>query len=65
MTTIAVKKKHTYHKEEKNNNLQKLMVESSIQENGIRESKLNFPTALITLLENLVIVENIYGNFLI
>ncbi len=40
-----------------------LMIESSIQENGIGESKLNFPITLITLLENLIIVKNIYGNF--
>jgi hypothetical protein len=38
------------------------MIESSIHENAIGESELNFPTTLITLLENLVIVENIYGK---
>jgi hypothetical protein len=37
------------------------MVESSIQENGIVESKLNLPTVLTTLLENLVIAKNIFG----
>jgi hypothetical protein len=34
------------------------MIESSTQENGIVESRLNFPTILTTLLENLIIVEN-------
>ncbi len=62
MTTTIVDKKHIDHQEEKNNNLEKLMIESSIQENGIMESGLNFPTALIALLENLVVVENIYGR---
>ncbi len=63
MTTTAIDKKHTDHKEEKNNDLHKLMmIESSIQENGIGESGLNFPIALITLPENLVLVENIHGK---
>jgi hypothetical protein len=63
MTTTTVDKKHTYHKEEKNNDLHKLMmIESSIQENGIGESGLNFPTALITLPKKLVLIENIYGR---
>jgi len=57
--TTTIDKKHTNHKEEKNNNLQKLMIESSTQENGILESRLNFPTTLTALLENLVVVENI------
>jgi hypothetical protein len=39
-----------------------MMIESSIQENGIGESGLNFPIALITLPENLVLVENIHGK---
>ncbi len=59
MTTTHADKKHIDHMEEKNNNLQKLMIESSTQENGTVESKLNFPTTHTTLLENLVVVENI------
>jgi hypothetical protein len=61
MTTTA-KKKQTYHREANNNDLQKLMIESSIQENGTMESILNLPTTLTTLLENLVIAENIFGR---
>ncbi len=61
-TTTTTNKKHTYHKEENNNDLQKSMIESSIQENGTMESKLNLLTALTTLPENLVIVENIFGR---
>ncbi len=61
MTTTIEDKKHIDHREEKNNNLQKLMIESSIQENGIMESGLNFPTAFTTLPKKLVVVNNIYG----
>jgi len=62
VTTTAADKKHTDHREEKNNNLQKLMIESSIQENGTVESRLNLPTALTALPENLVVAENISGR---
>jgi hypothetical protein len=62
VTTTIANKKYTNHREENNNNLQKSMIESSIQENGIVESRLNFPIAFTTLLENLVIVKNIYGK---
>lgn len=62
VTTTAADKKHTDHREEKNNDLQKLMIESSIQENGTMESRLNLPTALTALPENLVVAENISGR---
>jgi hypothetical protein len=35
------------------------MIKSSTQENGTMEFGLNFPIALMALLENLVVVENI------
>ncbi len=59
VTTIATNKKHTDHMEQKNNDLWKLTIESSIQENGTVESGLNFPIALKALPKNLIIVNNI------
>jgi hypothetical protein len=35
------------------------MIESSIQENGTMEFGFNFPIAFTTLLENLIVIENI------
>jgi hypothetical protein len=62
MTTITTNKKHTDHMEQKNNELRKLTIESSIQKNGTMESRLNFPIALKALPINLVIVKNIYSK---
>jgi len=59
VTTTVANKKHINHKEEKNNDLQKFMIESSTQENGTMESGFNFPIGFTTLLENLVVVKNI------
>jgi hypothetical protein len=59
VTITATNKKHTYHMEQKNNDLRKLRIESSIQENGIMEFGLNFPIALKALPKKLVIVKNI------
>jgi hypothetical protein len=39
-----------------------LIIESSIQENGIMESKLNFPIALTAQLKQLIVVENIFDK---
>jgi hypothetical protein len=38
------------------------MIESSIQENGTMDSKLNLLIAFTAILENLIIVENIFGG---
>jgi hypothetical protein len=38
------------------------MIESSIQENGTMESRLNFPITLTIMPENLIIVENIFDK---
>lgn len=62
MTTITTNKKHIDHIEQKNNDLRKLTIESSIQENGTLESGLNFLIALKALPINLVIVKNIYSK---
>jgi hypothetical protein len=62
MATTTTNKKHTNRMEQKNNDLQKLTIESSIQENGIVESGLNFPIALKVLPINLVIVKNIFSK---
>ncbi len=51
VTTIVANKKHTNHREEKNNDLQKLMIESLTQENGTMEFGLNFPTSFTTLFD--------------
>jgi hypothetical protein len=61
VTTTIADKKHTNQKEENNNDLQKLIIASTIQENGIVESILNLPTTLTTLPENLIVAENIFG----
>ncbi len=39
-----------------------MIIESSIQENGIMESKLNFPIALTAQLKQLIVVENIFDK---
>ncbi len=63
VTTIVADKKHIDRKEEKNNDLQKLMIESSIQQNGTMEFKLNFPTTLTILLpKKFVVIENIFST---
>jgi hypothetical protein len=38
------------------------MIESSIQENGIVESKLNFPTTFTAQLKIIIVVENIFDR---
>jgi len=60
--TIVADNKHIDHREEKKNDLQKLMIESSIQQNGTMELRLNFPIALIILPKKFVVVENIFSK---
>jgi len=38
------------------------MIESSIQQNGTMELRLNFPIALIILPKKIVVVENIFSQ---
>jgi hypothetical protein len=52
VTITIADKKHTNHREENNNDLQKLMITSLIQENGTVESILNLTTTLTILPEN-------------